>query len=106
MTGADFAPLAFTAAITAGGQSRRFGSDKGAALLRGTPLLWHAAHALAQAEEKVLIAPAGRYALEGWQTVADTRPGEGPLAGLETALSAAHCDWVCACWRSALPAAA
>ena len=38
----------------------------------------------------MLVAPAGRYALEGWSHVPDTRPGEGPLAGLEAGLP--HCD--------------
>lgn len=87
-------PLAFTAAITAGGQSRRFGSDKALAQWRGETLLWHAAQALASADQKILIAPAGRYDLAGWHTIGDTRPAQGPLAGLEAALWAAEYDWV------------
>lgn len=87
-------PPALTAAITAGGQSRRFGTDKAAALLHGRPLLAHVAAALAAFPERVLVAPPGRYALPGWRAVPDTRPGEGPLAGLEAALAAAPPGWV------------
>ncbi len=86
--------LALTAVITAGGQSRRFGTDKAAALLHGRPLLAHVAGALAAFPDRVLIAPPDRYALPGWRAVPDTRPGEGPLAGLEAALAAASPGWV------------
>ncbi|WP_240740832.1 molybdenum cofactor guanylyltransferase [Deinococcus sp. Arct2-2] len=78
-----------TGAITAGGKSSRFGSDKALALLEGRPLLDHVAHSLESCGLRVLVALPGKYALEGWQTVPDTRPGEGPLAGLEAALGAA-----------------
>ncbi|WP_291426840.1 molybdenum cofactor guanylyltransferase [Deinococcus sp.] len=85
---------AFTAAITAGGQSRRFGSDKAAALLSGQTLLQRVAESLGAANQKILIAPLGRYGLPGWATLPDTRSGEGPLAGLELALHLAHHEWV------------
>lgn len=78
-----------TGAITAGGQSSRFGSDKALALLEGRALLHHVAHSLEGCGLRLLVAPPGKYALAGWQTVGDTRPGEGPLAGLEAALAAA-----------------
>ncbi|MFC4426273.1 molybdenum cofactor guanylyltransferase [Deinococcus navajonensis] len=87
-------PWNFTAAITAGGQSRRFGSDKALALLAGRALLDHVAAALEQCPRRLLVAPPGRYTLPGWTSVADTRPGEGPLAGLEAALGAAPPGWV------------
>lgn len=77
-----------TGAITAGGQSSRFGSDKALALLEGQPLLRHVAYSLEGCGLRLLVAPPGKYSLRGWQTVADTRPGEGPLAGLEAALAA------------------
>ena len=86
--------LALTAVITAGGQSRRFGTDKAAALLHGRPLLAHVAGALAAFPDRVLIAPPDRYALPGWRALPDTHPGEGPLAGLEAALAAASPGWV------------
>jgi molybdopterin-guanine dinucleotide biosynthesis protein A len=78
-----------TGAITAGGKSSRFGSDKALALLEGRPLLHHVSHSLESCGLRLLVAPPGKYALEGWQPVPDTRPGEGPLAGLEAALRAA-----------------
>ena len=84
----------FAGAITAGGRSSRFGSDKALALLRGRPLLRHVADSLGGCPVRLLVAPAGRYALEGWETVPDTRPGEGPLAGLEAALTHAPPGWL------------
>lgn len=77
------------AAITAGGQSRRFGSDKALYRWRGQTLLEHVACSLEDCAPKLLIAPPGKYALPGWQNLPDRRPGEGPLAGLETALGEA-----------------
>ncbi|WP_407539131.1 molybdenum cofactor guanylyltransferase [Deinococcus radiomollis] len=79
--------VALGAAITAGGQSRRFGRDKALYAVQGVPLLHRVAASLEESAPKLLIAPAGRYALPGWTTRPDLRPGEGPLAGLETALS-------------------
>lgn len=83
-----------TAVITAGGQSRRFGSDKALALLNGRTLLEHVAASLEGCETRLLIAPIGKYALPGWQVIPDLRPGEGPLAGLEAALRRAPRGWV------------
>jgi molybdopterin-guanine dinucleotide biosynthesis protein A len=77
------------AAITAGGRSRRFGSDKAAAVWAGRTLLGHVAASLDACPLRLLVAPAGRYTLPGWVNVPDTRPAEGPLAGLEAALGAA-----------------
>ncbi len=82
------------AAILAGGQSRRFGRDKALAELGGRSLLARVAASLDACAPKLIVAPPGRYALPGWQPVPDTRPGEGPLAGLEAALGAAPGDWV------------
>lgn len=84
----------FTAAITAGGRSSRFGSDKALATLHGRPLLHHVAASLQGCPVRLLVSPPGRYVLPGWQEVADTRPGQGPLAGLEAALSAAQTEWL------------
>jgi molybdopterin-guanine dinucleotide biosynthesis protein A len=76
------------AAITAGGQSRRFGQDKALYPVQGVPLLNRVAASLEGCSPKLLIAPEGRYVLAGWTNRVDLRPGEGPLAGLETALRA------------------
>ncbi|WP_345464773.1 molybdenum cofactor guanylyltransferase [Deinococcus carri] len=80
------------AAITAGGRSSRFGSDKVLALWEGRPLLEHVAASLAACPLRLLIAPPGRYELPGWRNVPDTRPGEGPLAALEAALRTAQVE--------------
>jgi len=74
------------AAITAGGRSRRFGQDKALYSFGGVSLLGRVAGSLEHHAPRLLIAPEGRYDLPGWQNVPDLRPGEGPLAGLETAL--------------------
>ena len=82
------------AAITAGGQSRRFGQDKALFVLDGRTLLERVAGSLENFGPRLLIAPARKYALDGWQQIDDTRPGEGPLAGLEAALRAAPPGWL------------
>ncbi|MFC4452824.1 molybdenum cofactor guanylyltransferase [Deinococcus sonorensis] len=82
------------AAITAGGQSRRYGSDKALARFEGQTLLERVALSLAWASPRLLVAPPGRYRLAGWQATGDLRPGQGPLAGLEAALSAAPDGWL------------
>lgn len=71
-------------AVLAGGQSRRFGSDKALALLDGRPLIEHAVAALAVQTEAVIVC--GR---EWGDWVADRpEPGLGPLGGINAAL---HC---------------
>lgn len=84
----------FTAVVTAGGRSSRFGSDKALALLDGRPLLGHVADSLRGCPTRLLIAPPGKYRLSGWAVIPDTRPGEGPLAGLEAALGHAPTPWL------------
>jgi molybdenum cofactor guanylyltransferase len=75
--------------ILAGGSSRRFGSDKARAEYRGTPLVAHVASSLsAVTTSPVIVADrAGRYDDLGIETIADDRPGLGPLAGLARALT-------------------
>jgi len=71
-------------AICAGGQSRRFGSDKALALVNGQPLIDHVIARLApQCTAQVIV---GRTH-GGWPVLAD-RPtgGAGPLAALNAAL--------------------
>lgn len=71
-------------AIIAGGQARRFGADKGAALLHGKPLINHVADALRPQVEALVVV--GRE----WpgMVALDDRPvgALGPLAGLNAAL--------------------
>ncbi|AZI42504.1 molybdenum cofactor guanylyltransferase [Deinococcus psychrotolerans] len=82
-------PAIVTAAIiTAGGASRRFGSDKALARLGGQTLLERVAASLENHAPRILVAPPCKYELGGWHNVPDTRSGEGPLAGLEAGLGA------------------
>lgn len=73
-------------AILAGGQSRRFGTDKAQALLAGRPLIEHAIDCLARQVDQVIIVgrPPGN---SGVGAIPD-RPiaGLGPLGGLNAAL--------------------
>ena len=89
-------PLPFAAAITAGGQSRRFGQDKALYRVDGVPMLERVAASLQACAPRLLIAPPGRYDLPGWTVTPDLRPGLGPLAGLEAALTALPqgAEWV------------
>jgi molybdenum cofactor guanylyltransferase len=75
-------------AILAGGQSRRFGSDKAEALFEGKPLLHHVADALRPQVSALVVA--GRE-WPGITVVADIpEAGLGPLSGLAGAL-----DYAC-----------
>ena len=71
-------------AILAGGQSRRFGSDKAVALMSGRPLIDHVIAALApQCAALVIVGRDGGK----WPAIADHPPGgAGPLAGVNAAL--------------------
>lgn len=72
--------------ILAGGQSRRFGSDKGLAVLAGKTLLQHVIdRAVPQVEALVISAAIGSTGREmlGFPVVRDRLgPGLGPLAGI------------------------
>jgi molybdenum cofactor guanylyltransferase len=75
-------------AILAGGQSRRFGSDKANALLEGKPLLEHVAATLGPQVDMLVVA--GRE-WPGLASVPDfPTPGLGPLGGLAGALAYAE----------------
>ena len=78
--------------ILAGGASRRFGSDKSAALLTGRPLIeWVVERARPQVETLLLNAndPEVGRSIPDLEHLADSAPGEGPLAGILTALGRA-----------------
>lgn len=73
--------------ILAGGNSTRFGGDKARYRWRGRPLLRHVVSQFSTVTGPVVVVAA---AADGYRdlelvTIADRRPGLGPLAGLETA---------------------
>lgn len=89
----------FSAYVLAGGKSSRFGSDKARAVLGGSPLIVRVAEELRTVcSEVIAIADvAGKYADLGLPTIGDRRPGLGPLAGVETALSD-RLEWLGTGW--------
>lgn len=84
--------------ILAGGRSSRFGSDKARALLDGEALITRLARQIEPVASRVSVVAeaADKYADLGLRTIADRRPGLGPLAGIEAALFDAHhiSDWI------------
>lgn len=71
-------------AIIAGGQSRRFGGDKAAAMLHGKALIDHIADAMGPQCDRIIIC--GRQ-WPGYADIADRpAPDLGPLGGLCAAL--------------------
>ena len=75
--------------VLAGGQSRRFGSDKALAEVDGEPLIMRVVRVMgADAPVWIVGGDGGRYeALCPGAGVADRWPGEGPLGGLGSALA-------------------
>ena len=73
------------AAVLAGGRSTRMGRDKAALPWRGGTLPGHVCTAATDAGLAVLVV--GRPGLEGFCTLADEHPGEGPLAALASVLA-------------------
>ncbi len=86
--------------VLAGGASRRFGSDKARAVLDGSTLLEAVVRAFAPLTSAAFAVAAHVDAYQdlGVTTLADLHPGQGPLAGVHTALehaSATHASpWV------------
>jgi len=74
--------------ILAGGQARRFGADKAAALLAGAPLVVHVARSLTEVASSVtlVVARAAAPTRFGLRQIGDRVPGQGPLGGLQAAL--------------------
>ena len=81
--------------IVAGGLSRRFGSDKASASLRGRPLLQWVRDALAPVVDELVIVTAAGQTLPHMHpaipvtVVEDREPERGPLAGLATGFAVA-----------------
>jgi molybdopterin-guanine dinucleotide biosynthesis protein A len=82
--------MAILGAIIAGGQSRRFGSDKAAAFVDGIPMIEHVHAALRPQVDATIIC--GRT-WKDWTFVADLpEPQLGPLGGLNAALGFAQAN--------------
>ncbi len=84
-----------TGVIVAGGKSRRFGSDKAAATLRGRPLLQWVRDALAPVVDEIIVVMAAGQSLPSMHpgipvtAVEDREPERGPLGGIAAGLAAA-----------------
>lgn len=82
--------------ILAGGKSTRFGRDKARVEIDGRPLLVHVARSLEPVATSIIVIAdqAGKYSDLGFSTIADRRPGLGPLGGLQAALSDCREGWL------------
>lgn len=87
-----------TAAIIAGGKSRRFGATKALARLGNEFLVDHALRLAGQISSRVLLnyGETNFYAGKNVPLVADVFPGCGPLGGIYSVLQAAQTPWVAA----------
>jgi len=75
--------------LQAGGGSTRFGTDKALVQLAGKTMLERTGELMdGVCEEVSIVAPAGKYAITTLPVLSDRWPGEGPLGGILTALSA------------------
>lgn len=77
--------------ILAGGEGRRMGGPKEGVPVPGGTLLSQAWNALAPVSSRLILQGAAQ-APPGLEASRDLRPGEGPLAGLESALARAGSD--------------
>ena len=87
--------MSVSAAIMAGGKSRRMGQDKAWIELDGEPLIKRVADVLGQvADEVIVVANERRYASLGLRVVKDRYPDGGALGGIATGVGAAAHDTV------------
>ena len=87
-----------TAIVLCGGTGSRLGApDKTLVPVLGRPLLSYTLEGLAPQVGRVVLS-CGRdpapYAELGYDVMADEQPGDGPLGGVASALSAIESDWV------------
>ncbi len=85
-----------TVAILAGGQSRRFGTQKTAARLGGCSLLEHALSVARRLSDRIVIIGSIDETIltDNIPIFPDILPGNGPLCGIHTALAKAVTPWV------------
>jgi len=87
--------MSISAALMAGGKSRRMGQDKAWIELDGEPLIKRVADVLGQvADEVIIVANDPRYESLGLRVVRDRYPNGGALGGIATGLGAATYDTV------------
>lgn len=87
--------MSVSAAIMAGGKSKRMGQDKAWIELDGEPLIKRVADVLAQvADEVIVVANDPRYGSLGLRVVKDRYPHGGALGGIATGVAAAAHDTV------------
>jgi molybdopterin-guanine dinucleotide biosynthesis protein A len=87
--------MSVSAAIMAGGKSKRMGQDKAWIELDGEPLIRRVANVLALvADEVVVVANDRRYESLGLPVVRDRYPDGGALGGIATGVSVATHDTV------------
>src|SRR5437879_3362743 len=85
--------------VLAGGGSTRFGRDKALVEIDGTPMLLRMRALLGEVAKQVnVIAAPGKCAAFGITGIGDRWDGQGPLAGIVTALlntreTDAECQW-------------
>jgi molybdopterin-guanine dinucleotide biosynthesis protein A len=91
-------PEDITAVVLCGGSGTRLGEvDKPLVRIEGRPLVEHVIAALSPQVGRLVIScgrDAAPYAALGYPTVADLRPGDGPLGGIVSALSHVGTDWI------------
>lgn len=85
-----------TGVLLAGGQSRRFGSNKALAQVNDCRLIEHPARILAElfAHRLLVTNTPELYEFLGWPMIPDLAPGGGPLAGIEAALTRAPTPYI------------
>jgi len=77
-----------TGIILAGGESKRFGGEKGLALLHGKPLIEWVIAALRPLCSDILIsANSASYNAYPYRVIPDVSPGKGPMMGIYSGLA-------------------
>ncbi len=83
----------FSAAIIAGGQSRRFGSDKALYIYNGKPLMQWVIDSLVDSDDRFIVANAD-YPQFLLPVYGDVLEPNGPLVGIYSALQYAKFEWL------------
>ena len=87
--------MSISAALMAGGKSKRMGQDKAWIELDGEPLIKRVADVLGQvADEVIIVANDPKYESLGLRVVRDRYPTGGALGGIATGVGAATYDTV------------